>query len=102
MSSKKHKIFRFGTNWVTLGLVVQLPCRPDRFFCVNILWRVYTKKTASLAHRTKSQLARDMVEVIASWLPEHTLYVVGDSANWRDLRHFRVLAEALPVRSPMP
>jgi DDE superfamily endonuclease len=80
LSTKRHKIFRFGTNWVTLGLVVQLPCRPDRFFCVNILWRVYTKKTAGLTHRTKSQLARDMVEVIAFWLPEHTLYVVGDSA----------------------
>jgi len=80
LSTRRHKVFRFGTNWVTLGLVVQLPGRPDRFFCVNVLWRVYAKKTAGLAHRTKSQLARDMVEVVASWLPEHTLYAVGDSA----------------------
>jgi hypothetical protein len=65
LSTRRHKVFRFGTNWVTLGLVVQLPGRPDRFFCVNILWRVYAKKTAGLAHRTKSQLARDMVEVVA-------------------------------------
>ena len=80
LSSKRHKIFRFGTNWVTLGLVVQLPCRPDRFFCVNLLWRVYAKKTAGLPHRTKSQLARQMVEAVAEWLPGHTLYVVGGSA----------------------
>jgi len=80
LSSKKHKVFRFGTNWVSLGLVVQLPFRQDRFFCVNILWRVYAKKTAGLPHQTKSQLARQMVEVVASWLPSHTLYVVGDSA----------------------
>jgi DDE superfamily endonuclease len=80
LSTKRHKIFRFGTNWVTLGLAVQLPCRQDRFFCVNILWRVYAKKTAGLKHRTKSQLARDMVETVASWLPTSTLYVVGDSA----------------------
>src|SRR3954447_17311141 len=80
LSSKKHKIFRFGTNWVTLGLVVQLPCRPDRFFCVNILWRLYAKKTAGRPHQTKSQLVRQMVEVVAEWLPGHTLYVVGDSA----------------------
>jgi hypothetical protein len=66
LSSKRHKIFRFGTNWVTLGLVVQLPCRRDRFFCVNILWRVYAKKTAGLSHRTKSQLARELVEVAAA------------------------------------
>lgn len=80
LSTKRHKIFRFGTNWVTLGLVVQLPCRQDRFLCVQILWRVYAKKTAGLEHRTKSQLARDMIETVASWLPEYTLYVVGDSA----------------------
>ena len=80
LSSKRHKIFRFGTNWVTLGLVVQLPGRPDRFLCINIVWRVYTKKTVGLEHRTKSQLAREMVEVVAAWLPDHTLYVVGDSA----------------------
>jgi DDE superfamily endonuclease len=80
LSSKKHKIFRFGTNWVTLGLVVQLPCRQDRFFCVNILWRLYAKQTAGQPHQTKSQLARQMVEVVADWLPEHTLYAVGDSA----------------------
>jgi hypothetical protein len=80
LSTKRHKVFRFGTNWVSLGLVVQLPCRRDRFFCVNLLWRVYAKKAAGLPHRTKSQLAREMVEVVAGWLPTYTLYVVGDSA----------------------
>ena len=40
LSSRKHKIFRFGVNWVTLGVVVALPFRKDRFFCVNLLWRV--------------------------------------------------------------
>jgi hypothetical protein len=81
LSTKRHKVFRYGTNWVTLGLVVQLPCRPDRFLCLNILWRLYAKKDAAPAgHRTKSQLAREMVEVVASWLPGRQLVVVGDSA----------------------
>ena len=55
LSSKRHKVFRYGTNWVTLGLVIQLPFRTDRFFCVNILWRIYTKKdkTKPNDHRTK-------------------------------------------------
>ncbi len=80
LSSKKHKVFRFGTNWVTLGLVVQLPCRKDRFFCLNILWRLYAKKGQgpTAGHRTKPQLARQMVEVVASWLPGRRLVVVGD------------------------
>jgi len=80
LSSRKHKTFRFGVNWVTLGVVVQLPCRKDRFFCVNLLWRVYSKKTKGLAHQTKSQLARQMVDLVALWMPEQTVYVVADSA----------------------
>jgi hypothetical protein len=80
LSSRKHKLFRFGVNWVTLGVVVQLPFRKDRFFCINLLWRVYSKKVKGLPHQTKSQLARHMLDRVATWLPEHTVYVVADSA----------------------
>lgn len=80
LSSRKHKIFRFGVNWVTLGVVIQLPCRTDRFFCVNLLWRVYSKKTKGLQHQTKSQLARRRLDLVATWLPERTVCVVADSA----------------------
>lgn len=81
LSSKKHKNFRFGTNWVTLGLIIQLPFRKDRFFCVNILWRLYAKKGDSNAelHRTKPELALEMVQLVASWLPGRQLIVVADS-----------------------
>jgi hypothetical protein len=80
LSSKRHKVFRFGANWVTLGLVVRLPFRLDRFFCLSLLWRLYAKKGAGAAagHRTKPQLARSMVEAVASWLPGRRLVVVGD------------------------
>jgi hypothetical protein len=82
LSSKKHKTFRFGTNWVTLGLIIELPFRKDRFFCLNILWRLYSKedKTNTQTHCTKPQLALEMVQVVASWLPGRQLLVVGDSA----------------------
>jgi hypothetical protein len=80
LSSRKHKIFRFGVNWVTLGVVIQLPFRQERFFCVNLLWRAYSKKVKDLPHQTKSQLARQMLDLVATWLPEHTVYVVADSA----------------------
>lgn len=83
LSSTRHKVFRFGTNWVTLGLVVQLPFRTDRFVCLNLLWRRYAQKRPAHAaeHRTKSPLAREMVEVVACWLPGRRLLVVGDSAD---------------------
>lgn len=82
LSSSKHKIFRFGNNWVTLGVVIQLPFRPDRYYCLNVLWRVYQKRDDKTKdqHRTKPQLAAEMVQQIAKWLPNRKLRVVGDVA----------------------
>ena len=44
LSTKQHKTLRYGNNWVTLGLIVELPFRKDRPFCLNILWRVCSKR----------------------------------------------------------
>lgn len=82
LSSKKHKNFRFGTNWVTLGVVVQLPFRPDRYYCLNVLWRVCEKrgKKPKNEHRTRSQLAAEMAQLLAKWLPDSKLRLVADNA----------------------
>lgn len=82
LSTKKHKVFRFGNNWVLLGIVVQLPLRKDRYFCLWGLWRVYEKRgTKSRSeHRTKSQLAAELVTQFACWFPDRTIQVVGDCA----------------------
>jgi hypothetical protein len=80
LSSRKHKIFRYGVNWVTLGVIIQLPCRQDRCFCINLLWRVYSKAVKGLPHQTKSQLARQMLDLVVLRLPERTLYLIADSA----------------------
>ena len=44
LSSKRHKTFRFGLNWVVLGIAVPIPLRADRYFCLPVLWRLYRKK----------------------------------------------------------
>src|SRR5512135_2704373 len=44
LSTKKHKALRFGLNWVVLGVAVPLPLRPDRYYCLPVLWRCYRKK----------------------------------------------------------
>jgi hypothetical protein len=82
LSSRRHKVFRFGTNWVLVGLVVQLRDRPDRCFCLPLLWRVYEKQggRSKADPRTKPQLAADMIGVLAGWLPGRQLLVVADSA----------------------
>jgi DDE superfamily endonuclease len=82
LSTKRHKTFRFGNNWVLLGLVVSLPFRQDRFFCLPLLWRVYEKrgKKSKKEHRTKPQLAAEAVRTLAGWLPGREILVVADSA----------------------
>jgi DDE superfamily endonuclease len=82
LSTKKHKVFRFGNNWVLLGVVVELPFRRNRYFCLSILWRVYAKQGAKpkQEHRTKSQLAAEMLAVLAGWLPPRKILAVADSS----------------------
>jgi len=82
LSTKKHKVFRCGNNWVVLGVVVEWPFRRNRYFCLSILWRVYEKQGSKLKaeHRTKNHLAAEMVAVLAGWLPERKILVVADSA----------------------
>lgn len=82
LSTKKHKVFRFANNWVMLGVVIELALRPNRYFCLSILWRVYEKRgrKAKQEHRTKSQLAAEMVAVLAEWLPQRKILMLGDSA----------------------
>ena len=70
LSTKRHKCFRYGVNYVTLGVLLELPFRKGRPFCVNLLWRAYSKKVKGLPHRTKTRLAREMLDLVASWLPE--------------------------------
>jgi hypothetical protein len=69
-------------NFSLLGLVIELSFRPNRYFCLPILWRVYEKRgsKAKKKHRTKSQLAAEMVTVLSGWLPERKILVIGDSA----------------------
>src|SRR5450755_140944 len=82
LSTRKHKTFRFGNNWVMLGLVVSMPFRRDRVFCLPLLWRVCEKrgKKTKKEHRTKPELAADMVRTLATWLPGREILVLGDNA----------------------
>jgi len=82
LSSSKHKIYRYGNNWVTLGVVVQLPFRQDRFYCLNVLWRVFEKQgdKPRSQHKSKPQLAAQMLWRLRWWLPKRKFTVVADVA----------------------
>jgi hypothetical protein len=82
LSTKKHKTFRFGHNWVMLGVVVELSFRPQRYFCLPLLWRLYEKQgtKSKKEHRTKSQLAAELMAQVAECCPQWQFVVVADSA----------------------
>jgi hypothetical protein len=78
-STKRRKNFRFGLNWVVLGLAVHLPLRPDRYFCLPVVWRVYRKK-GTAGHRKRTELAADLARLVAACLPGRECWLVGDAA----------------------
>jgi hypothetical protein len=79
LSSKRHKTFRFGLNWVVLGIAVPIPMRADRYFCLPVLWRLYRKK-GQPGHKPRPQSAAELARKLAEANPERTFWLVGDSA----------------------
>jgi hypothetical protein len=78
-STRTKKNFRFGVNWVVLGLAVRLPFRPDRCFCLPVVWRAYHKK-GTPGHQTRTALAATLARQVAEWLPDRECWLVGDAA----------------------
>ena len=79
LSSKRHKTLRFGLNWVVLGIAVPIPFRPDRYYCLPVLWRLYRKK-GQHGYQTRPQAAAALARKLAEANPERTFWLVGDSA----------------------
>jgi DDE superfamily endonuclease len=79
LSSKRHKTFRFGLNWVVLGIAVPIPLRPDRYYCLPVLWRLYRKKGTD-GHQARPQAAAELARELAEANPDRTFWLVGDSA----------------------
>lgn len=79
MSPKGHKTFRFGLNWVVLGIAVPIPMRADRYYCLPMLWRLFRKK-GQPGYQTRPQSATALARKLAQANPERTFWLVGDSA----------------------
>lgn len=71
----------FGHNWVVLAVHVPLPWNAARGVAVPILWRLYRGKKGCpiSAYQKKTELARELVGLVSSWLPENKeLMLLGD------------------------
>ena len=99
-SSKRRKVFSFGVNYVVLGLVLCLPFRPDRYYCLPVLWRVFRKKGLP-GHRKRTALAADLARQAAELLPDREVFLVGDSA-YINAAVLRERPAHLHVLGPLP
>src|SRR4051812_31190977 len=76
LSSRRHKAFQFGLNWVVLGIAVPIPLRPDRYYCLPVLWRLCRKK-GQPGHQARPQAAA-LARRLAEANPGRTFRLVGD------------------------
>ena len=79
-ASGKYSNLACGHAWVVLTICVPVPWN-DRGLAVPILQRLYQspKRCAKEDYRKKTELAREMVEILASWLPKgRSVHLTGD------------------------
>lgn len=78
---RRWACFAFGHNWVVLSVWLPRPWCPERGWAVPILFRLYRPKKLSpkTLYRKRTELARELVRLLACWLPEgRSLHVTGD------------------------
>jgi hypothetical protein len=94
-SSRKRRQLAFGHVWVVLTVLVPVPWS-QRVWALPVLFRLYRTKAdcqkSGEVHRTKTQLAIELVHQVAQWLPNTPLELVADSAY-----SCRPLLHSLPV-----
>ena len=96
ISSRAKPLVSWGHDWVVLTLiVVGLPWAPSKVWSLPIGFRLYRNRQGLTKgkkgkkaktrkrdpnHRTRPELAVELISLVASWFPERKLIVSGDSA----------------------
>src|SRR5437899_9733437 len=98
-STQRHPFYAFGHYFVVFSLQVALPFAPNKYWAFPILVRMYRKRqtnqrapgkggklerkqtgqATAKQYRTRPELALEMIQMVASWIPQRTLRVLGDS-----------------------
>jgi hypothetical protein len=82
-STKAFRVFCFGHVWVTLSIIVTVPFS-RRPWALPVLFRLYRNKKECAAnggpYRKKTQLAREMLDVLVKWADRRNIDLVMDSA----------------------
>ena len=82
-STKAMRVFAFGHVWVVMAIVVRLPFS-HRPWALPVLFRLYRskKECAKKGHsyRKKTELARDMLDILVFWAGDRPIRLCGDNA----------------------
>ncbi len=79
---KLVKFFSFGHNWVILSLCIPLPWNRDKGIAIPVAFRLYRskKQCPPQEYKKRTKMAREMVEMVAAWVPEHRkIRLIGDT-----------------------
>jgi hypothetical protein len=83
LSTRKTALTNWGHSWVVLGVLVQVPFRRDRYFCLPILLRLYLShnavERARRVPRPRRQLAVEMLELLCQHRKNREFHAVADS-----------------------
>lgn len=86
-STKRHRVFTFGHCWVVLAVVVRLPFS-TRTWALPVLFRLYRNlkecQRKKAAYKKKTELAREMLDVVLGWVGTRRIEVAADSAYCND------------------
>lgn len=86
-STKRVRVFCFGHIWVVLSVVVRFPFA-RRPWAIPVLFRLYRNQKECLArgaaYRKKTELGRELVDMMAQWAGDRRLFLAADSAYCND------------------
>jgi SRSO17 transposase len=100
--SAKGRELEWGLTWVVMSVLVRVPIWKGHVFAVPILARLYRRqalcRSGRRPFRTKGQLALEMIERLAGWVPERRFLLLADG-NYADKRLMRPLPKCVEVVS---
>ena len=86
-STKRQKVFVFGHCWVVVAVLLTVPFS-RRAWALPVLFRLYRNikdcERRGVAHKKKTELAREMLDIIVRWSGTRRVEVAADSAYCND------------------
>jgi hypothetical protein len=86
-STKRFRVFTFGHVWVVLSVIVRFPFS-RRPWAIPVLFRIYRNKKECERkgdpYRKKTELGRELVEILAHWAGDRRVHLATDSAYCND------------------